>query len=516
MREIHLSSGPGVLGAFLRLRRDIDEQLDSVARGRVIDLISLADRLAEVAEEGTSASALAGGLRALDRAQRWEPALAAAEPQPERFRDSARHLAATTAAGPRVELWSTGLDEGLTILSNLDSFDDVVPAARALRRAALPRPVTTLFARRRGWAPREPAVAPEAQPVVHLRFDVDNRAVGWPLAVESGRAYPLTVAARPDAWPDGAERLDIVLEGAPSALLAIDPISIPANSEHGQTWMVSNARMGPHARVELTPVATFVGPDVVRSAQVVGHRRLRVASLDPALLGTGQPIVAQRIVELLAELDARIPGLPVQDRRDLVTLLDATAAFATLALERDDLVGIDERTFQQKLKQAFVQDPRIGHDIAEGSRLGGGSVDLILRRINDELKVRHDLVEIADAERLVGQPTQYGAGTDSPVSILTVLDDSRKLAPPGVLGNYMRWVYPQVHGVARPAVPSMVAVVIVRVGFRDPHEWTRTPVAEATGAATAHGSDLATTLRFEGDADESEGAAPVVPTDDTV
>lgn len=488
MREIHLSSGASAQGAFLRLRRDIDGQLESVVRGRVVDLTTLADQLSEVAEEGTSAWALAGALRALDRAQRWEPALAAAEPQPERFRDSARHLAASTAAHGNVDCWSIGLNEGLAILSNLASFDDVVPAAQALRRTALPMPVTTLFDRRRAWTRGEPEEPPQAQPVVHLRFDVENRAVGWPLAVQSGRAYQLTVTARPDAWPHGAERLDIVLAGAPSALLAIDPISIPANSEHGQTWMVSNARMGPHDSVVLTPVATFVGHDML-PAQVVGHRQLRVASLDPALLGAGQPIVAQRIVELLAELDARIPRLPAEDRRDLVTLLDATAAFATLALERDDLVGIDERTFQQKLKQAFVQDPRIGHDIAEGSRLGGGAVDLILRRINDELKVRHESVDIGDAERLVGQPTQYGAGTDSPVSILTVLDDSRKHAPPGVLGNYMRWVYPQLHGVAQPAVPSMVAIVIVSVGFRDPHEWTRTLVGEASGAAPSAASD---------------------------
>jgi hypothetical protein len=501
MHEIHLSSGSSALRAFLQLRREIDVGLDSVARGRVIDLNSLAGRLSEVTEEGSSAAALAGALRALDRAQRWEPALAAAEPQPERFRDSARYLAATTAAGPRVDSQSPGLEQGLTILSSLASFDDVVRAAQALRRTALPRPVTTLFDRRRGWTPPEPEVAPKVQPVVYLRFDVDDRAVGWPLAVQSRRAYQITVTARPDAWPVGAERLDVVLKGAPSALLAIDPITIPAGSGHAQTWMVSDVQMDPHDHVDLIPEATFGGPGVSQPAQVVGHRQLRVVSLDPTLLGKGQPFVAQRIVQLLAELDRRIPGLPAEDRRDLVTLLDATAAFESLALERDDLVGIDERTFQQKLKQAFVQDPRIGRDIAEGSRLGGGIVDLILRRINDELKVSHEFVDIADAERLVGQPTQYGAGTDSPVSILTVLDDSRKLAPPGVLGNYMRWVYPELHGVAQPAVPSMVAVVIVKVGFRDPHEWTRTPVAEATGAGT-DGSDIATTLRSASSEDE--------------
>jgi hypothetical protein len=309
---------------------------------------------------------------------------------------------------------------------------------------------------------------------VHLRFDVEDRPVAWPLALEANHAYMVRAVARADAWPADAGAMEVTLEGVPSAVLSLSPITIARGAERGETWMVMGPEIPFDHPAELEAVVKFVGGDRDRVAHVVGHRRLRVTTLDPSL-ATGQPFVGQKIVEMLGELNARIPALPTQDRRDFVALLDATAAFASLALERDDLVGIDERAFQRKLKQAFVHDQRIGRDIREGTRLGGGIVDLILRRINDELKVIHEPVDIADADRLVGQPTQYGAGTDAPVSILTVLDDSPKDAAPGIPANYIRWVYPQLHGAAQPAVPSMVAVVIVRVGYRRPHEWTSTP-----------------------------------------
>ena len=479
MREIHLSGDGRSLGSLFALRRSIDERLGSVARGRVVEFNDVADDLAAGREAGTAAWAMGRALRALDRAQRWEQALADAEPEPERFRASARYLAEQTLATTPIDAWSPGLNEGLATLAALDAFEDPLRAAAALRRTAVSSPVTTLFDPPERWAPRpeDPAEAP--RPVVHLRFDVDERAVAWPLAVELNRVYRLGATARVDPWPAGADLIEIALEGVPSAVLSLSPIVIPKGRARAETYMVSHAEIGIDHPAELTAAARFMGPGVVEPARVVGHRQLRVTTLDPGL-ATGQPFVAQKIVEMLGELSSRIPTLPTQDRKDFVALLDATLAFASLALERDDLEGIDERTFQRKLKQAFVQDSRIGRDIHEGSRLGGGVVDLVLRRINDELKVMHELVDIADAERLVGQPTQYGSAADLPVSILTVLDDLPKTEAPGIPANYLRWVYPRLHGAAQPTVPSMVAVVIVQVGYRLPSEWTNTPTVNSS------------------------------------
>jgi len=481
MREVHLSVTGDGLGAFFELRRKIDGALELVQRGRVVELNEYADELAVWAEAGAAGSAFAGALRALDRAQRWEAALAAGEASPERFRDSARYLAEQTLGTTAVGAWSPGLREGLRILAEMTDFEDPSRAAVALRQTALPTPMTNLFQKPSRWSPRREAPASAHVPVVHLRFNVDERAVAWPLAVEAGRAYRLGVTAHADEWPDGADRLEITLEGVPSAVLSVDRIMIGNGNVRAEGYLVPNAEIDATRPAELTTAARFVGPELDVQARVVGHRRLAVTTLDPGL-ATGQPFVAQKLVEMLGELNARIPGLPTQDRKDFIALLDATMAFASLALERHDLEGIDERAFQQKLKQAFVHDQRIGRDIHEGTRLGGGIVDLVLRRTNDELKVIHEAVDIEDAASLVGQPTQYGSGTDSPVSILTVLDDSPKDAPPGIPANYVRWVYPDLHGAAQPAVPSMVAVVIVRVGYRRPSEWTDTPTHEPDGA----------------------------------
>ena len=47
-------------------------------------------------------------------------------------------------------------------------------------------------------------------------------------------------------------------------------------------------------------------------------------------------------------------------------------------------------------------------------------------------------------------------------------------SPPGLQGNCMGWAYPEVCGLATAAVPSMVAVVIIPVGFPVPSAWSRT------------------------------------------
>ena len=208
------------------------------------------------------------------------------------------------------------------------------------------------------------------------------------------------------------------------------------------------------------------------AASVVGQRSLRVTTFDPSAIGSGQPMVAQRIIELLAELDAKIPTLPPQDRRNLVHLLDATARFAAIANERADLLALNELAFQAKLKQAFVQDRFIGRRIQEASKLGRGTADLLLERIVDELKINHKGIDLDGADRYVRQPTQYASAGDCPISMLTILDDSPKSDPPGVQSNYMRWAYPKLQGASKPGVPSMVAVVIIPIGFPVPSEWS--------------------------------------------
>ncbi|MFI5258996.1 MAG: hypothetical protein ACHQ01_05220 [Candidatus Limnocylindrales bacterium] len=476
MDELHVPASSSDLDRRLGLRRALVDVLGAIAARQVpaapiAPLIQSVERYG--GDEGAATWALILGLRALEKATAWEPSVEGAEPDASRFRDAARHLAGRAMGARRHGVWSAGLVAGLEILARLDAFDDVPRAASSLAHAALSIPVTSVFEVSRQWSPRSESKPTEPAPTVLLRFDLEAQPVSWPMALSPGRAYRLRATAAIDRWPSNSDQLTIELGGdVPQSVIERSSISIRREALVGETYIVPRAEIAPGETAELVPTVSFSGDGGSVTANVVGQRLLRVTTFDPATLGSGQPMVAQRIIELLAELDSKIPTLPSQDRRNLIQLLDATARFAALANERADLRGLNEQGFQAMLKAAYIQDPLIGRRIQEAPKLGGGTTDLILERVVDELKIQHDSIDIDDADKFVRQPTQYSAAADCPISMLTILDDSSKSDPPGVQSNYMRWAYPKIHGARRPRVPSMVVVVIIPIGFRVPSAWS--------------------------------------------
>jgi hypothetical protein len=478
MNELDVCIWAEGLRERMETRRLLATTLSAITAGKEAERSpsQVADRLAHdhQIQVGDAVWGLEQGLRALAKAIEWEPAVAEADANPSRFCNAARYLAGKALASERRWAWSEPLVQALEILAGLNDFADVRLSAALLERAPVPAPVTNLFEPARSWNPPVAEVEAEPTPSVLLRFTLDDEPVSWPMALNPGRAYRLGVLATVELWPEGVERLVIDLESAvPPSVIERNQIVVPRGEQTGEAYLIPNKEIEPNKSVELTPTVTFESGNGARYlASVVGQRSLRVTTFAPSTLGSGQPMVAQRIIELLAELDAKIPTLPSQDRRNLIHLLDATARFAALANERADLRGLDERGFQAKLKQAFVQNSFIGRRIQEAPKLGGGITDLLFERIVDELKIDHNGIGIDEADRYDRQPTQYASAGDCPISMLTILDDSPKTDPPGVQSNYMQWVYPKLYGASNPRVPSMVAVVIIPIGFPVPSKWS--------------------------------------------
>jgi len=483
MDDIH-SVGATIIGQRAETRASLASTLTEIAQGRppavapaaVADLLDRDHR----GVEGDAAWALGQALRALDMAITWEPAVGSADANPSRFRDASRHIAGKALAIESLGPLSRTLRDALVVLARLDQHDEVKQAAALLARTPVPAGVTNLLKPRSRWT--RPVKTPETPPppTVLLRFNLEGEPVSWPMALNPARAYRLEAVASVEHWPDAAKHMSVELQSeVPPSVIERPTIIIKRGNQKGEGFLVPRAEIGPGDSVLLTPVVTFIDPDDTHHpAKVVGQRTLRVTTFDPINVGSGQPMVTQRIVELLAELDARIPNLPRQDRRNLIHLLEATARFSALANERTDLRGLDEREFQAKLKQAFVQDRFIGTRIQEAPKLGAGTTDLYLERIVDELKVSHDPLDIDEADKFVRQPTQYASAGDCPISVLTVLEDSPKSDPPGIASNYMRWVFPKLHGAANPNVRSMVAVVIVPIAFPVPSHWSTLKAGE--------------------------------------
>ena len=77
----------------------------------------------------------------------------------------------------------------------------------------------------------------------------------------------------------------------------------------------------------------------------------------------------------------------------------------------------------------------------------------------------------------MGQPTQYAAADGARLSILSVLDMSRKSSPVGVPENYMFTLQPALHGLTNPEAPSLVAVIVINANNPTPSSWSRRKTA---------------------------------------
>ena len=86
----------------------------------------------------------------------------------------------------------------------------------------------------------------------------------------------------------------------------------------------------------------------------------------------------------------------------------------------------------------------------------------------------------------MGQPTQYAAADGARLSVLSILDMSRKTSPAGVPENYVFTLDPALHGLRNPEAPSRVAVIVINGSNPPPSSWSRrkTAVQPGTGSAT--------------------------------
>ena len=435
-------------------------------------------------------------LRALAQAVNWEPAILQADANSGRFRDAARRRATKAlAAEGKAGRWPTQLKAAVAALANLTDPSQVAHGARLL--AQTPLSVSSLEARPTGRFAFEPPPAPRpTDPPIHILLSLDGQLIHSPVCVLPNRVYRLNIEARVQNLPDECQGVHVdFLQVLTTSAVEIGSVTLKPGSLSGQTLLQVKGDLNPRdPPLDLvTRAAALLPNDEVRPLSVIGHPRLRISTFDPATaMPRNLPMVARKLQEMAALLDAKIPTLPQQDRDDWFTLAESLLRFADRATQDRQFGGnsrkIPEATFQKELKKHFYADPNIGARLWEATKQAGGITDLGLGEIVLELKVEHDKpVDLAGAVKYVSQAEHYGAAKDRPVSILCVLDDSPKIQPPGVLGNYIDWMFPSSHALTDPRYPAMVTVLIVPIRFPSPSQWSKKPTSQQTKSRSAGG-----------------------------
>jgi hypothetical protein len=401
---------------------------------------------------------------------------------------------------------------------DLDTYRDdepLVPRARALRAilaadpaqpphldlstvltAAASLPAPLLFIRRperqHGFGPWTPPAEPEpdSATVAVALVSIDDTLLTGPAIVDPALTHTLTLQVQTDPWPAWVERLDAELISTLNDTELQRPAFTWQRHQHTDDQDTYQETGSLHVRYAV-PTTQHAPPVLVRLTwrgtdengnpksqplDIAGHREFRVRPFDPARDATTQyEVFDEHLFGIYEKLAAA--GYPRNQLQPFARLLNAISR-AGLAMTWNKKYRrghhVTERQFHDDIHAALLADSTLEGRVERGTALGHGYLDTRHDGITAELKVARDLpVTAASATKYIGQPTQYAAADGARLSILVILDMSRKVLPIGTPENYLFVLGPKQHGMTDPHSPSVVVTLVINGNLPVPSSWSR-------------------------------------------
>lgn len=434
---------------------------------------------------------------------RYDAAVRVADPAATAHLSAARRAATVLTSSFGSSMLEYDLLREFVTGAETASTDTVDSLLGQLRRVPAPLPLVApvTYRRFRGSPASSPepdelasSMAAEAdRPLAVCVLSLDDQPVVDVVVVRTGHVYDLGIDIRFDAWPDWADQCHVSL----LTVLSPDALAIPEFTftradltldDHGATLSGNGTlrcmleRPAGRPPLDLPVHIQFSATDGRRElAEVGGYRRLRVRPYDPSRDAfTEHTQIDQRLLELYDPLHDD-PSLDQDDVRAFCRLFTACVR-AAQAIMFDGAFRsgrrVTEQQFHDDLERRLRLDPELGGRLTRRDPIAGGFADLLHDDVVAELKVEKRTPRtVEECVRYLGQPTHYGVGRGSRLSILVVLDHTRKTAPPAVLENYIDWLHPAHHGRDDPRYPSRVGVLIINTNWPPPSAWSRRRIA---------------------------------------
>jgi hypothetical protein len=319
---------------------------------------------------------------------------------------------------------------------------------------------------------------------------IDDKLLTGPAIVDPGLTHTLALQVQTDPWPAWVRRLDAELvstlndtELQRPALTwqrhqhTGDPNTYEGSGTLHVRYAVPTTQHAPPVLVRLTWRGVDEdGNPKSQPLDVAGHREFRVRPYDPARDATTQyEVFDEHLLAIYEQLAAA--GYPHNQLQSFARLLNAISR-ASLAMTWNKKYRrgqhIKERQFHDDLHAELLADPTLEGRVERGTALGHGYLDTRHDSITAELKVARDQpVTPQSATKYIGQPTQYAAADGTRLSILVILDMSRKVLPVGTPENYLFVLGPKQHGMTDPHSPSVVVTLVINGNLPVPSSWSR-------------------------------------------
>jgi hypothetical protein len=321
-------------------------------------------------------------------------------------------------------------------------------------------------------------------------LSVDGDPVTDVLVASDGHTYDVAVDLRFSQWPSWADRckVDLLSVHPPDALtvpsltfVRADVIADETGARLQGVGTLSSVirRAAGAPPLDLPVHIRFAGDGRNVTVKPAGVQRLAVRPFDP----TRDLLVGRQVDPKLHQLFAVLQ----EDRTLDHANLEAFSRFYTALVRAASRINFDqgfragkqvtEAYFHNRLEELLLQDPTLRGRLSRRDPIAGGFDDLMHDGIVAELKVeKRTPRSVEDCAKWVGQPAQYGAGVGSRLSILVVLDHSRKKSPHALPENLMGWLQPAVHGVSPAPYPSRVGVLIIQTHWKLPSSYSRAKV----------------------------------------
>lgn len=418
-------------------------------------------------------------LESLAHAFRWVDACRNAEVERDRYVEAAR-LRAREVIKQSQDTWPVDLVSVTKQLVELEDYDAPSHIASKLRCIPIPPRVTDLFTSEAPKVYTDRRSDQSVAPAVALMIRFHGEPVMRPTIIQPGAMHQFEVEVRVNQWPSDDSTLKVIFahvygnDFLYTSELSFTPNILSQNLE----VRVAGERPPDDPPLSLTALARFQTGDDSQTTRIIGNTTLELTTFDSdTALPLGMPAAARRIKEMMSEVTNTLPHISTNDRRDVRLLLGTLAGFSHTVIDDrlDAQIEINEPWFEKELKFFLKANPNIAARLNNQVGRAGGSTDLLLGNIVLELKVeKKKPISLDDAiTRFVKQPAQYASAQDSQISLLAVLDASPKRAPAGVMGNEMKWAYPETTSGSSPSFPSMVGVIIIRAGFPRPSDFSQ-------------------------------------------